>query len=117
MELSERLKENYEKIGTQGWQSIFDDVMDNLPAILAALDSSEHNAKCVQFAEDVEKMAARGCNPSLEDVYDNSDDPGDPEKYSVRWWDGKLWQFSYGVDYHTAARKAVEALRAAKEGA
>ena len=66
--------------------------------------------KCVRFAADMEKLTSRGCNPSLEDVYDNSDDPGDPEKYSVRWWDGRLWQISYGVDYYAAARKAVEAL-------
>ena len=33
---------------------------EEINAIIAALDSSEHNAKCVQFAEDVEKLEKFG---------------------------------------------------------
>lgn len=111
--LSERLKALVESFnGVRHWsrptvaaQSLACQVADNLPAILAALDSSEHNAKCVQFAEDVEKLVSHGLGVWFErgsyrvsiDVKDATIDILIEKSYA-------------GPDIYMAARKAAEAL-------
>ena len=72
--------------------------------------SREAILKALRFAADMERLVQAGCEPGLETQVDNPDNPDDPERCVVRWWNGRHWQFSYGVDYYTAARNAVEAL-------
>lgn len=117
MELSERLKALIREADSSSAgpkfrrevAKLFITVRDNLPEILAALDSSEHKAKCVQFAEDVEKLRESMVPFSMYPQTDGS-------VFIVIRLLNEDKEF-HSPDIYTAARKAVEALRAAKEGA
>ena len=83
---------------------------EEINAIIAALDSSEHNAKCVQFAEDVKRLKKSGSVRFMASrvggilcqciLYRTTTTDGD-ERETVK---------GRGDDIYTAARKAVEAL-------
>lgn len=108
-ELSERLKALVDR--AEGYQEeplarLGELVYEHSDEILAALDSSEHKAKCVQFAEDVEKLVSHGLGVWFErgsyrvsiDVKDATMDIFIEKSYE-------------GPDIFTAARKAAEALK------
>lgn len=109
MELSEKLKakltETKNEPNTLKWMDLLQQigalVIDHQDAIIAALDSSEHNAKCVQFAEDVKRLSQHG------GVWIVEQNNGKYEAiFAIR---GKANHF-YGETPQHAARKAVEAL-------
>lgn len=88
-ELAESLERAYEKIGSDGWQSIYDDVMSAFPIII----------KSLRFAADMERLV--------------------PKCWSVEitgpWTDGGCViqtqnEACQGLDIYSAARKAVESL-------
>ena len=109
MELSEKLKakltETKNEPNTLKWMDLLQQigalVIDHQDAIIAALDSSEHKAKCVQFAEDVERLietfgefrVGKHRKQELEVEYQSS------------------MRRTTHADIFTAARKAAEALK------
>lgn len=104
-ELSEKLKTCWEHaiaaentLDRDIWLDRFEEVCrENSTEIIAALESVEHDAKCVQFAEDMQKLVESGQDPAI------------IRGRSVVWIDGVSFT-EKGPDIFTAARKAVLAM-------
>lgn len=91
-DLADRIEADYKLIGSNGWQPIYDEVMDNLPAIIKAL----------RFAEDMQVLG--------EVMFFQFIDNESHEQWQIQFRYQNEILSVFGRDHYEAARKAAEQL-------
>lgn len=95
-ELADDFERQFEKIGSDGWQPIYDGVMDNFRLL----------SKSLRFAADMEVLMQEHAQPWFEDCVDGQTELRVTIQHEVRYF--------YGDSIYAVARKAVEALEGGK---